>query len=428
MDPHPLLRDLAPRNAAEQERPAEVERALGGELLVHRRSLPVLTTQFAESLPPWAAGLRVESAVGPIRDRFGRDVWFDLFRRVRQVRFVRSAGAAPFLALPVQQFTFTSPGTHTTFQLGAGSFWIATRLLAAAAVGDIYTGLRIKGGTLRFGQPVEVSADEVVVPAAVTCEVTLTLDPPAQPPGHGPGRDVREALFQPPREVTFRISGASATVTLGTTAALAIYDERVDLDPISGAPAYLPIFNRVRAPLAPQTADFVVRNVQSASFRPDGSAPIAGAGWALPAARIGSADLGEAAGVGALMLELHAGLSATWTGQADLVALGPTIIFLDEARLATVSAAAQGYSVAQKPQLPHPITRGGVALTWARTFPRSYFAQAAGSEAVFTAAAFAASFEKPVDVSGERVAQLPRRGDPSRQPPLARTSRRATRL
>jgi hypothetical protein len=413
-DPHPLLHDLAPQNAAEQARVSEVARALGGtgddtaavgELLVHRRSLPVLTTQFAESLPAWAAGLRTENVIGPIRDRFGRDIWFDVFRRVRQLRFVRSAGAAPFFALPVLQFGFVRLSKpHTTFQLGAGSFWIATRLLAAAAAGDIYTGLRIKGGTLRFGQPIDISADEVVVPAAVTCEVTLTLDPPAQPSGHGPGRDVRDALFQPPHEVTFRISGTSATVTVGTSAALAIYDERVDLRPMPGAPTYLPVFNRVRVPLAPQAANFTVRNVQSASFRPDGSAPIAGTGWALPAARIAPADLGEAAGVGALMLELHAGLSATWTGQADPATLGSTIIFLDEARLATVSAAAHGYSVAQTPQLPHSIARRGVALTWARTFPLSYFAQATGSEAVFTVAALAASFEKPVDVRGERGA------------------------
>ncbi|MCU1244272.1 MAG: hypothetical protein JWN02_182, partial [Acidobacteria bacterium] len=311
-DPHALLRDLIPRNTAEQERLSEVERALGGDLLVHRRSLPVLTTQFAGSLPPWAAGLRAESTVGPIRDRFGREIWFDLFRRVRQVRFVRGAGAPPFLALPLRQVSFPgTPGKHSTFALGAGSLWIATRLLAAAAAGDVYTGLRIRGGTLRFGQPVNVSGDEVVVPAAVTCEVTLLLDPPAAPSGSGPGRDVRDALFQPPREVTFAISAATATVTVGTAAALGLYDEHVDLDPVAGAPAYLPELNRVRVPLAPRSADFAVRNVHSTSFRPEGSAPIAGAGWALPAARIAPADLGEAAGVGALMLELQAGLTAT---------------------------------------------------------------------------------------------------------------------
>src|SRR5712692_694214 len=141
IDQHPLLRDLAPKDAAEEARVTEVARALGGagddaaalgELFVHRRSLPVLTTQFPESLPAWAAGLRAESVIGPIRDRFGRDIWFDVFRRVRQVRFVRTAGAAPFLALPVRQLALASlPAPHTTFPLAPGSFWIATRLLAA---------------------------------------------------------------------------------------------------------------------------------------------------------------------------------------------------------------------------------------------------------------------------------------------------------
>jgi hypothetical protein len=74
---------------------AEDADAALSDLLVHRRSLPVLTTQLADSLPAWAAGLRPESVIGPIRDRLGRDIWFDLFRRVRQVRFVRGAGGAP---------------------------------------------------------------------------------------------------------------------------------------------------------------------------------------------------------------------------------------------------------------------------------------------------------------------------------------------
>src|SRR5947208_10246926 len=98
---HFLLQDLSPHNPAEEARISEVARALdAGEFLVHRRSLPVLTTQFTESLPAWAAGLRAERVIGPIRDRFGRNLWFDIFRRLRQVRFVRSAGGPPFLALP----------------------------------------------------------------------------------------------------------------------------------------------------------------------------------------------------------------------------------------------------------------------------------------------------------------------------------------
>lgn len=413
-DQHPLLHDLDPQDAAEQARFAEVARALRGtgddataaiDLHVHRRSLPVLTTQLGESMPAWAAGLRAESVIGPITDRFGRDIWFDVFRRVRQVRFVRSTGAPPFLALPVQQFRFAkTPKSQTTYALGAGSLWIATHLLDAAAIGDVYSGLRIRSGSLRFGQPVDISAEEVVISGAVPCELTLTLDPPAKPAGSGAGRDVRDAVFQPPEKVTVQISGANATIAVGTRPRLGLYGDDVELDASPGPATYLPQFNRVRIPLSARPAAFAATSVESTTFRPEGSAPIETAGWALPAARIAPVDLGEASGVGALMLELGVGLSATWTGQADPVALGPTTILLDEARLAAVSPAAHGYAVTQRPVLPESMGRGRFGMTWGRSFPASFFAQATGTEAVVTVAAIATSFEKPVDVRGEPVA------------------------
>jgi len=402
-DPRPLLHDLAPRDDEERARAAEVERA-AAESRVHRRSLPVLTTQFAESLPAWAAGLRADRVIGPVHDVHGLDVWFDVFHKVRHVRFVRSAGADPFLALPVRQVIFGGKGPQQNFQLGPGSFWIATRLLAVAAPGDAYSGLRISGGTLHFGNAVDISGDEVIVSEAVPCKVTLTLDPPETFLGIGPGADVRAAIFHPAKSVTFDVVATGATVTVKGASMLGLYGQQVELDPEAGAPFYLPLLNRVVVPLAPKQTMFTVKGVQSASFHPSGSAPITGGGWALSAARIDPADLGEASGVGALMIDLNAGLEATWTGQSEPASLGSTRILLDDARLAVVCAAAYGYAVEQHPLLPAPLARSHIAMTWGRTFPLSYFAQASGAEAILTVAALSVSFEKPVDVRGEPVA------------------------
>jgi hypothetical protein len=61
-----------------------------------------------------------------------------VFRRVRQVRFVRSPGAAPFLAIPVVQLELARLPTvpPTRFELGAGSIWICASTESASwAVG-----------------------------------------------------------------------------------------------------------------------------------------------------------------------------------------------------------------------------------------------------------------------------------------------------
>jgi hypothetical protein len=401
--PRSLLHDLAPRNAEEKARLAEVERA-AAESRVHRRSLPVRTSQFAESVPVWAAGLQAAHSIGPIGDVLGQDIWFDVFHKVKQVRFVRSKGGAPFLALPVKQVIFGGLGPHKSFQLGPGSFWIATRLLAPAAPVDAYSGVRISGGTLNFGEAVHIFGDEVVVSEAVPCHVAITLDPPETSLGIGPGADVRDALFHPSKKVTFDVNGAGATATVTGSSMLGLYGQQVELHPMAGPAVYLPQLNRVVAvKLTPKQTMFAATNVQSTAFRPEGSAPIAAAGWALSVARIDPDDLGEASGVGALMLVLQAGLRATWTGQSEPASLGLATIFLDEARLAVLSPAAGGYAVAQHPLLPMAFARSHLAMTWGRAFPISYFAQAAGTEAIFTDAALSAAFEKPVDVRGERV-------------------------
>ncbi len=416
---HPLLEDLVPADTAQNVHFDALQVALDAgtgdtsastealeRLLVSRRTLPVMTTQFAASLPDWSAGLKIDKVIGPIPDRLGREVWFDVFRSTRQVRFVRNPGAAPFLSLPMVQLGAMRFGgaTVTSIKIGKGSLWLATRLLAAAAPDGVYTGLRITGGTLRFGQPVAVPGDEVVVPLGVVCDLVIETDPPATPGGAGPGQDVRDAAFLPPRKVTFRIDGAAAVVTLDDAAALRLYGQEVKLEPAGGAGAYLPTFNRVTVPLKPGTDPFVVGAVASAGFRPSGAAIIDGAAWALPAAVIAPADLGEASGVGALMLDLAPGLTTLWTGQTAPVRLGSTRLFLDESRLAVIAGAAQGYAVAQHPSLPGSLGRGRFDLTWAKTFPMSYFAQASGSEALVTAASVAVSLETPVDVNGDRIA------------------------
>ncbi len=133
------------------------------DMLVSRRTLPVLSTQPANSLPAWASGRAIERTIGPFRDRLGRNVWIDLFRIVRQVRFVRTAGGAPFLTLPLSLSARAAPlPTPTRYTIPAGSIWIASRQFATGAPASSYTGLKISGGTLELTQPIAITGDEVV--------------------------------------------------------------------------------------------------------------------------------------------------------------------------------------------------------------------------------------------------------------------------
>ena len=123
--------------------------AEGQGFLVHRRSLPVLVTRTAASLPQWAAGMKIDSSLGPFLDVAGRNTWIDLFRLVRHVRLVRSPASAPFLTLPIEVLLrFATPISRpvpTRYDIPAGSIWFASQLLAAAAPASSYTGLRVTG-------------------------------------------------------------------------------------------------------------------------------------------------------------------------------------------------------------------------------------------------------------------------------------------
>ena len=188
-----LVADLGD-TAGEDGGQAEGRPIRAGDALIALRRLPFISTRFAGSGPVWATGLAAAERIGPLIDHLGSEVWVDVFRRVRQLRFVRAPGADPFLSIPVTQAPFAlAAGTLGGGQLitvSAGSAWFATGLVSTAPAG-VYTGVRISGGTLRFSADVSVLGDQVVVPAATAVQVALEFDPPA--PGPGPAGTELEA-------------------------------------------------------------------------------------------------------------------------------------------------------------------------------------------------------------------------------------------
>lgn len=377
-----------------------------GDAMAVLRRHPIASTRLDGAR--WSTGLAVSRRIGPIRDRLGRPLWVDLYRSVRQLRFVRSPGGAPFLALPIVQvgpaLVSTTLRAGQPLQLGAGSLWFATGLVSTAPVG-IHTGVRIAGGSLVFGADIALGGDEVVVPAGVSIDLRVDFDPPAPAAVTGAFASTR---FEAPKGLALSIRAGAATIEVVGKAALRVWGETVELAPAPGAAEYRADLNRLILPMRAAARGFAVRDADSKLFLPNGEAEIAAAGLALPAASIAPADLGTASGVGALMLTLARGLRARWTGEASAADLGEALLLLDESRLAFSAGAAPGSGRATRPTLAHASAPAELVMTRRDRAPVHYLAAADGTELVIQSVDAELRLPMPVDVAGNRVgARLP---------------------
>jgi hypothetical protein len=222
-----------PITAAQQARlesaadTALAQPAQAPEFLVARREVPLAAGGLASLTPDWAAGRAIDSTLGPFRDALGRPVWIDVFKIVRQIRLVRSPGAAPFLTVPLQGLVIQ--GDH--FTLPAGSVWLASPQIAPSAPAGSYTGLLIRGGTLTFSHPLTASGGEIIVPPTVTCTLSLKLNPGTAPSGAGAGEDARLAAADLPKTVTFVFSSAGARIQSAGKAHVKVYGSGLRLIP-----------------------------------------------------------------------------------------------------------------------------------------------------------------------------------------------------
>ncbi|MES2136602.1 MAG: hypothetical protein V4502_06030, partial [Pseudomonadota bacterium] len=381
-----------------------------GDALVALRRLPFLTTRLEGAAPAWSTGLAAERRIGPIADRLGRNIWIDIFRRVRQLRFVRSAGGPPFLTLPIVQagraIRATTLRAGRSLDITAGSLWFATGLFTTAPA-NVYSGLRISKGSLRFSADIALGNDEVVVPPSVSIDLTLEFDPPV-PEAPATGSEFAATSCRPPKGLDISIRPAGGAIAVRGGAKLTAWGAKVALAPMDGAAQYRDDLNRLVLPMKPNRPSFAIEKVVSTLFVPSGEAAISAAGLALPAAVIAPADLGEASGVGALMLEMDLGLAATWQGEPRSVDLGPALLLLDESRLAFTGRAARAIGTVVRPHLAHLSEPTTLAYAMLDKTAVHYLTGADGGESVALSAAVDVRLPKPVDVAGNRVsARLP---------------------
>ncbi|CUI03032.1 hypothetical protein BN2497_841 [Janthinobacterium sp. CG23_2] len=376
-----------------------------GDALVALRRTPFLSTRLEGAAPAWSAGLAAEQRIGPVADQLGRPFWLDLFRPLRQLRFVRSHGGPPVLSLPIVQAPWALGGAQLragqSLTLGAGSLWFATSLFAVAPP-NVYCGVRIARGTLRFSVDLSLGADEVLLPPGVAFDLTLDFDASAAA-APAPGSVLAATGRRSPDGLAIGLGPGGATIAVVGDAGLGLGATTVTLAPATGAPRYRPDLNRLVVPMTPDRAQVTLGAIGSTQFAPSGTASVAAAGLALPAAVIDPAHLGQASGAGALMLELEPGLAATWHGEPRPVELGPVLILLDETRLAISGQAARATGRALRPPLA-PLS-APATLAYARIDKSAvhFLTGADGAESVALTARVDVRLPKPVDVAGNRV-------------------------
>ncbi len=293
--------------------------------LVYRRDLPVRSPLIPSSVPSWAIGQQPQRSYGPFVDAVGRQIHIDIFPIIRQWRFVRTAGGAPFLILPIVGSIVAS----RPLPIAAGSLWFSGSAIEPTTPAGGYCGIVISGGTFEIiGAAPHIAGDEVIVAPGSIVRVSANVHAPVAPVGTGPGLDAR--LARPTYFPTLALQFGAANATCEPTgqASLDVYGESVQLAPTAINPRYVPSLRMLAIPLACQSPSFAVQSVQSDLFIPSGSAPILESTWSIPVTVVPATSLGAANGAGFLSLELGPGLSARWKGTPSAIPLASATLLV----------------------------------------------------------------------------------------------------
>jgi len=403
---HLELRSGSPLDALRGSPPDETAETVPEEaeqVILTLRSLPVHTTRLSESRPAATAGLRIDRTFGPFLDRFGRELWIDLFRTTRFVRLRETTTSQPFLALPLRLATLVTSGSRHNWTVPGGSVWLATRLLDGAAPLQCFTSLRVEGGTLQFDAPALIASNDQVISPSAGFTLALDLSPVEPPPGTGPGGDARASQVKLPNRVVFRFDASGVRVMAVADGGTTLYGTALAVSAAAGPlqVEYLPDHNRLAVAMAADRADVEILGVRSTLAQPRGKAPLTRAAWGLPAAVTDANHLGEASGDSVLMFWLNDGLSLTWNTQPDSLPLGKLVLSLNPGRLSLVAANAITSYIYKVFNLEAGKPAERLTLRWADRSPISFISQASGSETLALEAQLSLRVSNPVDLAGE---------------------------
>ena len=264
--------------------------------------------------PAWTRGMRPSAIRGPFFNEFGERFWIDTFLLPRLVTF--RAGSALLGLFPVQGGL--TPARQ--MRLGAGSAWLAVRLLVPGRPLNELAGLRISGGSARFEGTVTEEDSAVILSGA--WKLTLRLEV----------ADRTSDSVELPDTLALDLGPAGlASLAFGDARAEA-HGTAVGISRSAEPPFYDDLTRSVVLPGTPSAGDFSFVDVRSEVWSAEGTAPIERAGWAFPV----SVAAGEAEGSGSVWLELGRGISVRWEG-VEPVAAGKTVVSAAPGSLTTTA-------------------------------------------------------------------------------------------
>ncbi len=374
---------------------------------VFRRSVPFISGSSPHSKPAWAAGRMVDRTMGPFYDDHGRPFWFDVYRPFHQVQVVSNPSDQTLLSVPLRFRNLRSTAKYT---LPKGSVWLRSKLLAAGAPDNGYSGLRIKKGTLRFSTPPAVVGGKLVITAGTKITLDIEFDPPsATAAAPGPGADAGKSQCAPPAKALFEFTTTSGVLKKAGDASCGFYGNHFTMTHNSSQPAkYQSDLKRLLLPFDLPEKAFKISAPQSKLFAPRGSTKTKSGAWALPVATAPPDSLGEAAGTGGVLVRAKPGLRARWRGlDGGSAHLGKTWVLTVPDRLELMAGEAAYAGLVHKLDLwqtnQPDASPSQIELRFSGPFPLHFISVAAASEALLMTSELGASLDRPIQANGRRV-------------------------
>jgi hypothetical protein len=380
--------------------------------LIFRRETAFRSNLLGNSVAEWGNGMAPAASFGPFLDEHGLKVWFDVFRPIRLVTFYLAGVTAPILRAPVR-------GTLTgrqSYRIEPGSVWIASDAIArTAALQGYYTGLTVKGGSLDLSQAATASGTQVAINAAATAVLRLDLDQPAPAhTAHAAGADALSSAVAMPKTLELRFQLHASTLTAGD-AASTVFGCTTYFKRTGQAPTWAALISQILVPCSAETRtnapdQFEVASSESNLCTVSGRATIdpGTTGWLLPAAKVDPLTVGAAAGVGAMCLGLHQGLSATWKDlKGGKTALLHPAVIVDPGLVTVIDFTASNVNGRQRWRLWRNAANAhasDITLTFGKAFAWVFISSIGDSEAVVCFCSHTARIDRPVDANGKPFA------------------------
>ncbi len=386
-------------------------------LRVFRREVPFISSQVKSSVPEWARGAVISKTIGPLIDKLGKQVFFDLYTIVPGVKIIVQGAANPamILTLKIPRLTLFSHAPNS-FTIPESSAWTNAQLFVATIPDTQYFGLKVKSGTISFSNNVTLNNNIITVPPGVTATVVLQLTPQTATVNspEDTGIDAKNAQVNLPAEISFTFSNTSASVTDAGNASWKLYDQSNEFTFQKGTPPFfIPQLNRLCIPYATNQPQLQIIKCLSKNFNIKSNAAITSAAWSLPCAALDVNNPLEASGEGGMMVQTDKGLQASWAGLKDVnfqnkewIYLNNPWILLEPGRISISDLKAGNINAKQQFFLWKKIIKdkkdqwNKIDLQYRDNFLFFYNCLQSGNESVLAQTDCTGTIDKPVNVAG----------------------------